>query len=152
MKNSKLITLPSGASVKIRKLCAKDFLRVGNIPDVHAAGEPKGERPGSNEFAVKLTEIILTECIGPISLPGGNMRVVQKAFYDCTDTEVSVEEFMSTPDSLAIVTEVCEFSGMSPAAKEAARPFPEEQAARRNGSSAGPALSGSTVGAPLVAG
>lgn len=128
-KTSKTITLKCGAIVKIRKLAARDFLSIGDLPDVLADRSRAKTDEGKSkirEYSVKLTEIILTECVGPINDGDTTIRIVKKPFHECSESEVSVEEFTSSDEAAEIVEAVTAFSGMNQAAQDAARPFPEE--------------------------
>lgn len=128
---TKTITLAGGATVRIRKLSARDFLELGDFPDVLAdaqSGKANKVDPKVREFSLKLAEIILLQCTGPIKDGETQLKIVKKPFAECSDSEISLEEFSSSEQSAQIISEVTEFSGLGKAAQDAARPFPQEQA------------------------
>jgi hypothetical protein len=126
-KNQAEVTLSDGTAVQVRPLIASDLLTLGDVPNIFAnpttKGEPKAADP---KFITGFIRLVLLNCIvGP-----KDFRIVDKRPIDCAESEISVTE-ITTEDTNKIVNEVSRISGLTPAAAEAAKPFPEEQAATR---------------------
>lgn len=123
----KTITLPSGATVTIRKLNPRDYVSVGNIPTIYP--DPKGPKPKASgksaddeAWAVKVEKFILTQAISPIEFQGEKVRVVDKPFGTASDGEVEIET-LHYPDREAIIAEVVAFTGMGKEAGQTAQNF-----------------------------
>lgn len=134
---TKTITLPSGATCKIRRTTGRDAISLGFIPDVLGDEKPSAvndkakELKARQEYAVKMNEIILCDCAGKIKRPDGTeFKVVRTPWDEIPDddqTRVNVDLFAEDPDGACIVQQVLELSGFTTSAKEAVQPFPEEQ-------------------------
>lgn len=127
----KTITLPSGATVAIRKMKGSDFISLGEAPAAFADGKPreKDKPPTAEElnWVVASNTIILTKCTGPVCHPDGTQRlIVDKPFASTPETDLSIEE-MEDADAEAIITAVSEFTQCGKEAARKARPFPAEQ-------------------------
>lgn len=131
----KTITLPSGAACTIRKMKAADFLAFGRIPELFAAANRTGKKPDPEKMTpeditwfAKLGARILTHCVGPLTMDGQTVRIVDKPWADCAEGEIAIEE-LEQGDANAIATAVKEFSGAGKEGAEEARTFPEQPAA-----------------------
>ena len=129
-RNRKLLTLPSGAVVMIRKLLARDYLTSKEIPIMDLVGKrskaSQEEISSDNiQVSIVLAKIILTACTSQFVFGGVTYRIVDKATADCADNELSIED-LDQADADAIVAEVNSFSGWTPQAAEAAKPFLSE--------------------------
>jgi hypothetical protein len=152
-KAQKEIVLPSGGKCIVRKLSERDFIAAGQtLLFLNFAAPSKRKQPVAEiseekafESLVSLTEVMLTNCCGPIDFPDGTrLKIVKKPFYECDQTEIAIET-LDQKDAAFIVDQVQALSGMTKEAAAAAQTFPEGQA---NGSSAAPAgeqLQGSPV-------
>lgn len=148
MIERKAVTLGDGTKVLIRKLCVKDFIQLGSVPDVLADGKTPSSDAHAKEYGIKLTEIILVNCTGKIGRPGQiPQRIVSKRFDECGPLEICVDEFIGTEDATKITQEVMELSGATQAAKEAASPFHQEQVAVGHAPQSGEALPSPANGA-----
>lgn len=128
-KTRKAITLPSGGKATIRRLCAKDFVGLPDIPNMAAPINPDAT-PILDERAfarsVHMARMALTRCCSPVTFDGGEvLSIVDKPFAECAANEISVDE-LDQADAQAIVSAVLEFSSATLAARDAARPFPEK--------------------------
>lgn len=153
METTRKLTLPSGATCKVRRLTPRDFLKVGTIPDVLAdpskQKDTKADRDASVAYSIRMNEVILCDCLSPITGKDGNLKkVVNKAFIDCSDTDENCDLFATTDDGAAVVEAVLELSGFRESDREALVPFPQEAGATGEHRSALPAVSESAVGSP----
>ena len=117
METRKLIELPSGARVKIRRL---------SIYDVLQAEQPPKNATEAQRIAagVSMAKAILTRCTGEIRLPSGDrVRIVDKHFDSCGADEISIEE-VDQADADKIVAEVHALSEVKEAGAKP-KPFPE---------------------------
>ncbi len=134
LTTSKTITLPSGSTVKVRRITVRDWLKISaEVPDVLApapTGKPAPkDKKRSMEDGLALNRLILLECTGKIKSADGKLfTVCDKSFKDADSDngELSIDEVSDSEDGAAIVKEVLEISGLTKAASEAAKPFPEE--------------------------
>lgn len=138
----KTITLPSGATVKVRKLSALDLAsEIGEIKTLALAGDKPKSQPSQKdiEFGSRVVRIALTKCTGKIVFGDSAKRIVDKHFSESDDaTEITIEE-LDQADADAIVSAVFELSGIGGATASVAK-FPEEQAASGAGGQAGAAI------------
>lgn len=153
METTRKITLPSGATCKVRRLTPRDSIKVGVIPDVLADPEKrkdtKAEREAKALYSVRMNEVILCECVSPITDKDGNVfRVVNKDAWSCSDNEQNCDLFATTEDGECIVNAVLELSGFGKSDKEALAPFPEEQSPTGEPGQDLPKVSESAVGSP----
>lgn len=134
----KTITLPSGATVKVRKLSALDLaIETGEVRSVGPSSKSKPTEKDI-EFGLKVVRIALTKCTGKVAFPTGAKKIVDKGLDDSNDaTEITIEE-LDQADADAIVSAVFELSGIGGAANAAK--FPEEQAANGGSGLDSPAL------------
>jgi hypothetical protein len=97
----KLIELPSGARVKIRRLSQYDIL---SLP-------PEKRTDPTKIDGVDLARIVLTRCAGQIRFPDGTRKKIVDAHFDTTDdlTEISIEE-IDQADAQAIIDAVTSLS------------------------------------------
>lgn len=114
-----LIRLPSGGSVKIRKLSVYDYSEMTFPPK--GASEKALIRAG-----VEQTKIILTRCTGKIRFSETDKRqIVDKSLDDSDDlTEITIDE-LDQDDAEAIVSAVKVLSGLTKEAGDKPKPFPE---------------------------
>lgn len=127
--NRKQITLPSGATVLVRKMSQWDFLELGEAPAALADNVRKAETltPKQVQWSAKVNRIILAKCTGPVvGADGSWRRIVDKPFSDCTEAELCIDE-MNDQDVDAIVTAVTELTQAGREAGAKARAFPQEQ-------------------------
>lgn len=104
----KLLSLPSGARVKIRRLSSFDLC--GLPPEIQQ--EPG--KAANNE----LVRVILTRCTGAIRFSDSDKRkIVDKPFFDCDLSELSVEE-LDQADATAIFEAVVKLSAPESAVPE----------------------------------
>jgi hypothetical protein len=148
-RTRRLINLPSGATASIRKLCARDFIEFGNIPDVLSGKAKEGRAPSKQEieWGDKCVRVMLTRCCSRIQSEGQSFRIVDAPFADCKDDEISIEE-MDQADAQAIVNAVQEFSGLTKEAAQRAKPFPEKSPAAYQPSPDGENLPSSAINDP----
>lgn len=100
------------------------------------------------ESLVSLTEVMLTNCCGPIEFPDGTrLKIVKKQFYECDENEVSIE-VLDQKDAAFIIDHVQALSGMTKEAASAAQTFPDGQANGSGASSAGEQLQSPAVRPP----
>ena len=130
---SKKIDLPSGGSVRVRKIVTRDWLKISKeIPDVLKPGKKKENETDQDKeknmsYGIALNTLILTDCMGKVLCADGtSFVVVAKHIKDVIDGEVTVDEFSETEDGAAVVQSVMELSGLTPAVAEAAKPFSEQ--------------------------
>lgn len=129
-KIQKLLTLPSGSTVVIKKLNAYDL-----------AGLERRASDDDLTYGVRVGGYILTKKTGKID---GQFSIVEKV--DDETTQVSVEE-LEQLDAAEIVSAVYKFSGLTKRDEEARKTFPENTespVAAGDGSSSGAVLSGSS--------
>jgi hypothetical protein len=144
-RNRKTITLPSGATVSIRKLVAADYLVDKEIPVADFMGSKKPGQsadvvtPERLRWGVALSKRILFNCTGPFLFEGQTFKIVDKPSDKCADNELAFED-LDQADADAIAAEVNVFSGLTPQAAEAVRPFPEKQEDGNAGAPTGEAL------------
>lgn len=134
METTRKLTLPSGATCKVRRLTPRDSIKVGVIPDVLAepekAKDTKAEREAKATYSIRMNEVILCDCLGPVTdKDGRTFRVVSKSAFDCSDTEENCDLFATTEDGEEVVKNVLELSGFKQGDREALAPFSEEQKA-----------------------
>lgn len=140
----KTLTLPSGATVLIRKMKGRDFFELGEAP---ASLEKRTERhpqdplrPDELAWLVASNNLILTKCTGPICDPDGSKRtLVNKPFALTSEAEISIEE-LEDEDGEAIIKAVNEFSQEGREAGRQALKFPHEPALSPDAGSSGDAL------------
>lgn len=152
-KTRKTLTLPSGATCVIRKLAARDFLSLGEIPMTMAdpSKRPNNAPTAADKaWSAKLSIIILTKCCGPIELDGEALKIVDKDFGDAAKDEISIDE-VEVKDSAEIINAVQEFSGFGKEAASTAKPFPEESKAPYDCSQAGEAVRPISLGSAELA-
>ena len=142
----KKITLPSGATVVVRKIAAQDFaLHQGEIPAVYQPeGRPAKEgEPSQRQIVegIRFMRVVLLSCCSPITgADGVRRKLVEKELDQTTDAEITIGE-LSDQDAQAIVTAVAELTNLGKEAASAARKFPEEPETPGVCGPAGPALS-----------
>lgn len=149
----KKITLPSGASARIRPISANDYLaEFGNVPigirrQLEESMKSKKENEiGEKEidFVRRLGKIVLLKCCGAIDSAEGRLVIVDKPQHECSDTEVSIEEIPQS-DANHISDEVFKISGMTKEAADISAKFPEQQATDGNTPQAGETIRSSPV-------
>ncbi len=125
----KTITLPSGASAKVRKLSALDMaMATGDIPVVSPeVVKASGQDIRDIEAGLKLVRAALTRCVGRLTyLNGTQLKIVAKSLDDSDDaTEITIEE-LDQADADALVAEVFKLSGIGREAAQVAKPFLKE--------------------------
>lgn len=114
-RTEKSITLPSGATVVIRKWLAADFRGISRgVPMIDApAKDKKPDAPISDsefDLRVKITHRMLTACTSQFTFNGKVLRIVDKPFAQKKDGELPIEQ-LEDADALAIVKGIEEFSG-----------------------------------------
>lgn len=129
-RNRKIIELPSGATVLIRKMVARDYLGNREIPILDLVGKTKPSRPEEItpeklQQGIALAKIALVNCTSCFSFGSETFKIVDKVSADCGANELAIED-LDQEDADAIVTQVNEFSGWTTQAAEAAKPFPAE--------------------------
>jgi hypothetical protein len=138
----KTITLPSGATVLIRKMKGRDFFELGEAPRDIEKRTAESPPLKAHELAwlVESNNLILTKCTGPICYPDGTKRtIVNKPFAQTSEAELSIEE-LDDVDGEAIIAAVTAFSDEGREAGREALKFPNEQALAANAGSPGRAL------------
>lgn len=132
METTRKLTLPSGATCKVRRLTAQDSLALGFFPDTLAddsKSQPSAAKKNeSQRIGVAMSEIVLCDCTGKITRPDGTFYKITRKPWDpdSESDDLNAHLAATTEDGAFIVSQVLEMSGFSVAAKEAARPFPEE--------------------------
>lgn len=140
----KTITLPSGATVVIRKMKGSDFIELGEAPAslADAPERARDSKPTAKEleWMAGSNRVILSRCTGPVCFQNGTRRrIVDRPFAETGESELSIEE-MDDADAAAIITAVSEFTQCGREAARKAQPFPAEQAL-----AAGPASDGEVL-------
>ena len=153
METTRKLTLPSGATCKVRRLTPRDSIKVGVIPDVlsdsEKAKDTKSDREAKANYSVRMNEVILCDCLGPVTdATGRTFRVVSKGAFECSDTEENCDLFATTEDGEEVVKNVLGLSGFKQSDKEALAPFSEEQKATGEHRQDLPKVSESPVGSP----
>lgn len=128
------LTLPSGATCVVRKLCAADFaLHTGEVPvfNEDAATPARAGEPDAKAIAqgVHYARMALLCACSPLSMPDGRrLRIVDKELDQLRDGEITIGE-MDDVDAQAVFNAVAELSGVmrKEAVNGAAKPFPAEQ-------------------------
>ena len=114
-RTRKLVTLPSGATVLIRKITAGDFRGITSEVPVLDGFRKSGHIPTEAEVAqaVKMATRILTLCCGAFKYQGETYRIVDKPFSDpgLKEDELPIE-LLDQADAEAIISAVHEFSGL----------------------------------------
>ena len=135
-RTTRRLTLPSGATILVRKLAVGDFQSLGKVPSTLGEADrlrlrdakPETMTPADFDFIVKLTTLILTRCCGPLEFEGESLTLVDKPFAECADTEIAISQ-VEQADANEIVQAVNALSGMTKEAATKIRPFPEEPGA-----------------------
>lgn len=144
------LTLPSGATVLIRKMKGRDFLELGEAPASIEKRAPDAPALKPHELAwlVASNNLILTRCTGPLCFPDGTKRViVNKPFALTSEAEISIEE-LDDADAEAILTAVTAFSNEGREAGRKALKFPSEPALAPDPGCGGEALPSAPEPAP----
>lgn len=131
METTRKLSLPSGGTCKVRRMTARDFAKIGSIPDVldepDKKKDSKADREAKVTYSIRMNEVILCDCLSPITGADGNLkRVVNKSAFDCSDAEENCDLFATTDDGAAVVEAVLELSGFKQSDQEALAPFPQE--------------------------
>lgn len=138
----KTLTLPSGATVLIRKMKGRDFFELGEAPgglEKRTKDSPP-LKPHELAWLVASNNLILTKCTGPICYGDGSKRtIVNKPFALTSEAEISIEE-LEDADGEFIIKEVGEFSNEGREAGRQALKFPHEPAMAADPGPAGEAL------------
>ena len=152
--NRKRITLPSGGSVVVRKLSRMDFLSSDRIPLAFAAESASGKSGDDVQlakFAAEIGRIALLRACGTITLPNGKpLRIVEKPFDECSESETTIE-MLDDSDAEAIIAAVSELTNLNREAGRAVAPFPSGQAPADPARSDGAALRAAPDHAPAAA-
>jgi len=141
MKARQKITLPSGGVCMVRKVSGRDFIAGGLAPVIselkiqrakRAAGPARTEDAPIDmrevELVAKCQTMMLCRCVGEITFPGDEkVRIVDKPFDQCSDSEISIEE-IDQEDANFLAATINRLSGLTKEAAVAAAPFPEGQA------------------------
>lgn len=146
-RNQKIITLPSGATVSIRKLVPEDYLSQKSIPVYDmVGGRNKPENLSPEQMAVieerdrqrgiQMRKTILTRCCGPLQFEGESLRIVDKPSTETSTAEIAIE-LLDIDDSKFIADQVIEMSGLLAGPEVPARTFPNEQQGSGEGAPAG---------------
>lgn len=134
METTRKLSLPSGGTCKVRRLTARDFAKIGSIPDVldepDKKKDSKADRGAKIAYSIRMNEVILCDCLSGITAADGSLsKVVNKGAFDCSDTEQNCDLFATTEDGAAVVEAVLELSGFRESDREALAPFPQEAGA-----------------------
>lgn len=111
-RTRKLITLPSGATVFVRKFGLRDFIEANVQPD---------KKQLSLDEQVRLMNQALTKCAWGFNYNGEKLSIVQKPVSECSDSELSID-LLDQADGLAIVNAIHETEADANVQK-----FPEAQ-------------------------
>lgn len=134
METTRKLTLQSGGTCKVRRLTARDFAKIGSIPDVldepDKKKDSKADREAKIAYSIRMNEVILCDCLSAITCTDGSLsKVVNKGAFDCSDSEQNCDLFATTEDGSAVVEAVLELSGFKESDREALAPFPQEAGA-----------------------
>jgi hypothetical protein len=128
----KVITLPSGGEVEIRKLSASDFLSAGEIPLAFQMAI-RNEDKAAAEAAMKADAGLAKRINNAVLINGVvSMKIVDKSPRDCAEDEISVQEIDPTDHSF-IIEQISSLNNMTPEAGKSIRRFPEESGAPGDG-------------------
>jgi len=123
----KVITLPSGGEVEIRKLSASDFLSAGEIPLAFQEAIRSGDK-AAVEAAMKADPGLSKRINNAVLINGVvSMKLVDKPPRECSDDEISVHE-IDPVDHKFIVDSISELNNTNAEAGTSLRRFPEESA------------------------
>lgn len=128
----KKVTLPSGATLVMRKVCGMDYMLAGcgEFPDflrIVSAKEPEKSiakmPPAKMAEWHRLSLAVIARCCSPVRFPDGSkLKLVAKELDECGDDEMTLEEL----DQLDFEAIQQAFTDMSQEAGRKARPFPEQ--------------------------
>lgn len=135
----KVITLPSGGEVEIRKLSASDFLSAGEIPLAFQTAIRKEDKTAAE--AILASDPELAKRINNAALINGvvSMKLVDKPPRECAEDEISVHE-IDPADQIFISEQIGSMNNMTPEAGKSIRRFPEESGATGDGGRNGAAV------------
>jgi hypothetical protein len=142
------LNLPSGATCRIRKLTAQDWLSAGerDLPLLFAraggATQLSTADPEAIALGIRLGHVALLRCCRRIVAEGQNLTLVEKPFTDCAAGELSLE-LLDQADAQAIIEAVFTFSGLS--GGRPAPPFPGQPE-----TASAPAPAGAFVSVPAL--
>src|SRR3972149_8753364 len=143
----KVITLPSGGEMEIRKLSASDFLSAGEIPLTFLEAIRSGDK-AAVEAAMKADPGLSKRINNAVLINGVvSIKLVDKSPRECSDDEISVHE-IDPVDHKFIVDAISGLNNMNAEAGTSIRRFPEESAspgdAGRDGEAVREASDGNT--------
>jgi len=143
-RSRKIVSLPSGGEVEIRRLSAADFLAMGEIPLLNLfgdmiSGKVSEEIESSSELLSKFSNIVI--CRGVVS-----PRIVDKDPGECSDDELSIYE-IGLEDFNFLVSEIMKHSSLSEEVAESRSGFREEQKPHSNATRPGEGIRETADGA-----
>jgi hypothetical protein len=98
-RTRKKVTLPSGATVFIRRFNARDFFEAGGDP----------AKPDDQAVNVKLASRALSSCTWGFEFKGERFKITDKRTEDCAADELSIDD-LEQADADSIMSAVLEFS------------------------------------------
>lgn len=124
----KVVVLPSGGEVEIRKLTASDFLGVGEIPLAFQTAIRSGDRAAAE--SVMLSNPGLAKRMNAAILANGvlSMKVVDKPPRECAEDEIAVSE-IAQEDQVFLLDAISSFNFLKTEDGKSASRFPEESGA-----------------------
>lgn len=150
----KKITLPSGATLVMRRVTGMDYVLAGcaEFPDfLRIVSDKEPEKALAKMTPAKMAEwhrlslAVIARCCSPLrAADGSKCKLVAKELDECGDDEMTLEE-LDQADFEAIQTA---FTELSQEAGRKARPFPEQSQAAGDAAPAGENLPGEAVATP----
>jgi len=135
----KVITLPSGGEVEIRKLSASDFLSAGEIPLAFREAIRSSDKAAAE--AVMVADPGLAKRINNAVLVNGvvSLKFVDKPPRECADDELSIHE-IDPEDHNFIIDAISALNNLKPEAGVSIRRFPDEPGTAGDGGRDGGAV------------
>lgn len=139
-KIQKLIKLPSGAEVIVRRQTKLESILVGQPPafflkhhKLRERGQPEPETTPEQdqallEFIAKQTRVLLTRCCGPLEMDGKTLKIADADPDKTGEGEISWA-LITDEDASAIIGKINDLSGLGTTGREAVKTFPEKSPA-----------------------
>lgn len=147
----KKVTLPSGATLVMRRVCGMDYVLAGcaEFPDfLRIVTDKEPEKALAKLTPAKMAEwhrvslAVIARCCSPVRFADGSKcKLVAKELDECGDNEMTLEELPQAD----FETIQQAFTEMSQEAGRKARPFPEQPQAAGDVAPAGESLPGAPV-------
>jgi hypothetical protein len=130
-RSRKVIVLPSGGEVEIRKLFARDYLSVGEIPAAFREAVQSGDKKKVAE-AIDADRELAKRMLAATLIQGVvSMKIVEKHPRNCAEDETSIDE-ISPEDQNFIAMEIAAFNSMGGGSEKVVARFPEESSPARD--------------------